>query len=119
MKILNLNIILVALMGIFFLSSCTEEKATTGSLTITALDSTGIFMPGVQINIARTLTDLQNKNYIKSEYTNNIGSVMFHELPPDNYWVSATGWDDYLSARLYVGIDHYVTLWLNNPQGKK
>lgn len=110
---------MMLLAGIFMMTSCEEEKATTGSLTIVAMNEDGSYAQNINLHLAKSLTDIQNKNYLKTEITNVKGAVVFHDLGPDYYWFAAENWDDYGSARVFSGIDHYVVLWLNNPAGKK
>jgi hypothetical protein len=119
MKNYTFYFFVVLLAGMFFFVSCTEEKATTGSLTVVAMDSTGSYVPNIQINLAKSVDELKNHTYITKDWTNEKGAVIFHDLLPGYYWFSTDGWDDYGSARVFTGIDHYVVLWLNNPEGKK
>lgn len=104
---------------VFMLSACKDEEPTMGTLSVVVMDSTGVSVPNLQVNLARTSEDLKNHIYIESAYSNNMGAVMFHNLSSDVYWYSASGWDDYGSAKIFTGIDLYAVLWLNNREGKK
>ncbi|MCX6244475.1 MAG: hypothetical protein NTU98_07180 [Bacteroidetes bacterium] len=101
--------------GSFFLSSCKEKTATTGSLAITALIKDGGPAANVQLFLAASREDLDNKNYMKSGYTNGAGSIIFRELPSAYYWYRVDGWDDYGAAEVFNGTDMSVILWLNTP----
>lgn len=106
------------LAGTFFITGCSEDKATTGSLSVVVMDQTGGYVPYINVNIAKTLSDLQNHVYIKTVMSTDKGVVVFHDLLPDYYWISAENWKDYGSVRIYSGIDQYMVLWLNNQGGK-
>lgn len=101
--------------GSFFLFSCKEKEATTGSLAITALIKDVGPAANTQLFLASSREDLDNKIYMKSGYTDGGGTIIFRELKSTYYWYRIEGWDDYGAAEVFNGTDISVILWLNTP----
>jgi hypothetical protein len=101
--------------GFQFLVSCKQKDATTGSLTITAVSKESGPAANVQIYLATSRENLENKIYEATGWTDNNGSKIFRELLPKYYWYCVEGWDDYGAAEVFNGYDGSVFLWLNSP----
>ena len=105
----------ILISGSFFLFSCKEKAATTGSLAITAQIKDVGPAANMMLYLAASHEDLDNKVYLNSQYTDGNGSVIFRELLPKYYWYRVDGYDDYGAAEVFNGYDGSVILWLNSP----
>jgi hypothetical protein len=103
--------------GIYF-SSCSDNPPTTGTLTVTVLDSLGQPIPYANVNLAATFSDLRAKNFIKTYQTTVNGDVYFADLKPMLYWYNSDKFKDLGAVQVYAGKDYFVTLYENSP-GKK
>lgn len=111
--------VIILIMGIFVISSCSEKPATKGTLTVQVMDSTGAFVPDVKVNLSASRENLFTQTNSTGIFTNANGAVIFHDLTAGTYWCGAVGWEDYSAVKIYAGIDQYVILWLNKPLNHK
>jgi hypothetical protein len=114
-------ITLIFFSGLIITPSCKTADPTFGTLTITAYDpASGAIMPNVQINLAYSLSNLKDKVYYRSAWTNDKGQVYFGDLAPLFYFYNAEGYDDYGAVQIYAGNDFYVHYYPNTiHQGGK
>ena len=109
------------LSGAFFFFSCKAKEATTGTLSITAYTKDGLVSASapVQIYLATSKINLDNKIYQTSGWLGANGSDIFRDLLPGYYWYRVDGWDDFGAAEVFAGVDASVILWLNTPSQNK
>jgi hypothetical protein len=114
-------LVLILLSGAFYFSSCKGKDATTGTLSITAMTSTGAVSTTtpVGIHLATSKANLDNNVYVATGWLNANGSYIFRDLTPKFYWYNVDGWNDYGASDVYAGIDESVILWLNSPSSSK
>lgn len=112
---------LILLSGAFFFCSCKGKVATTGTLSITAMTKDGIISTAtpVEIYLATSKENLDNKIYESFGWLDANGSKIFRDLLPKYYWYRVEGWDDYGASQVYAGLDASVILWLNSPSSPK
>jgi hypothetical protein len=108
---------LILVSGAFFFYSCKGKESTTGTLTILAMTNEGAISAStpVQVYLALSKADLDNKNYVGSGWLSSSGAKLFGDLLPKYYWYRVEGWDDFGAAEVIAGVDSRVILWLNTP----
>ena len=102
--------------GLTLMPSCKVEEPTSGILVITVMDSYGNLVTGEQVYIATSYQNLQTGHYYARGWTDELGEVLFMDLPPVYFWYDTEHWEDYGATQVYVGFEHYVILWVNTPQ---
>ncbi|MCX6246415.1 MAG: hypothetical protein NTW10_01670 [Bacteroidetes bacterium] len=112
---------LILLSGAFFLFSCKEKAASTGTLSITAKNQTGVISSNAsfQIYLASSKANLDNHIYSYTNWSDANASTIFRDLTPTFYWYRVEGWEDYGAIEVFSGVDASVILWLNTPSTKK
>lgn len=104
--------------GLIFGTSCSDKPATTGTLSITLLDTTGTLIKSEQIFLATDLVNLKNGIYVKDGWTNEEGKIRFYDLAPSMYYFKPLHWKDFGGVQVYAGVDHFVELFVNVPYPK-
>jgi hypothetical protein len=114
-------LVLILVSGAFFLFSCKGKVSTTGTLTVIAMTTDGVISTStpVQVYLALSKADLDNKNYVATGWLSSSGSKLFGDLLPKYYWYRVDGWDDFGAAEVFAGVDSSVILWLNTPTPSK
>ena len=117
----HLFLALVFISGAFFLYSCKDKVASTGTLSVTAMNEKGVLALSspTPIYLATSKQNMDNKIYVCTGWLDGNGSKIFRELLPGYYWYRIDGWDDCGAAEVYAGVDASVILWLYSPDSSK
>jgi len=101
-----------------FLTSCSNDEATPGMLTLRVMSPNGA-VAWEKVYLAGSADSLQSHLYLSEGVTNENGYIKFDTLAPGMYWYDTEHWEDYGAAIVYLNIDTRAILWVNSPAGGK
>jgi hypothetical protein len=116
---MRIFILLVLVMGLYGLQSCSSKNEVTGSLTITVMDQQGNIISGEVVSIATSLENAKNKVFVKTGYTDTAGSIMFRELAPQYYYFATEHYKGIGADKVSATVDQYVILIVEPLQDLK